>query len=162
MIGKFPEALNFNQLFLELGLFICNYLPVLPRHRYTHNYKYQLHCKFTDPYQIPPFPQFTHSHSFIYIYIYICDRVHFVYSTACASKVRNDLENVTISWRTDSSNRVVGSSPIFFVYTTLHIRKIFKCDSVVWQAGTMHLQYFIYFTDPLGFSLILLIRYVHN
>ena len=33
MIGKFPEVLNFNRLFLELNRFTCNQPPVLPGHR---------------------------------------------------------------------------------------------------------------------------------
>ena len=30
MLGKSPEVLNFNRLFLELNRFICNQLPVSP------------------------------------------------------------------------------------------------------------------------------------
>ena len=32
MINNFPTILNFNQLFLRLNRFICNYLLVLPDH----------------------------------------------------------------------------------------------------------------------------------
>ena len=32
MIGNFSVVSNFNQLFLKLNRFICNYLPVLPDH----------------------------------------------------------------------------------------------------------------------------------
>ena len=41
MIGYFPAVLNFNQLFLKLNPFICNYLPVLPNHSHKHAV---LHC----------------------------------------------------------------------------------------------------------------------
>ena len=32
MMGKFPNVLNFNRLFLKLNRFICNLPPVLPEH----------------------------------------------------------------------------------------------------------------------------------
>jgi len=92
---------------------------------YTHNFKYQMICKFTGPYQFPPFTQFTHSHFLITSRKYVII-VHFVYSTV--------LQRFATIWRmwlhsngTDSSNRVEeGSSPIGFVYTTLHIRNFHR------------------------------------
>ena len=36
MTGKFPAVFNFNRLFLPLNRFICNQLPVLPDHCFTH------------------------------------------------------------------------------------------------------------------------------